>query len=329
MMTNQLLRELVQLFEISNSEVSSGDGQYTRGIPAWRLRRYASINGQQSSNWFTLVGYADYCIAPCYDEDVEVVVEYDDELGGYGYRCPETFKWRRIAEENLAIYEPKTDRLLHAIADIIDIPQAFRGGIEKPVIENLLWKLGKIRIGRADIDVWMCKRFCQNLGVVYDYLERPAIPELGILLTCGGPIADMLRRPKRFHIVRLLDMLPTNSDTAAIDQTIIALLTTRSETAVLDSSCPVNFNELTNTLTLHNHPEPWVIKGPLQIKAIRYMAEQAIKGRWDLPAGEILNAVYGTQKVGRSRRMQDLFKSNAQWRSYITNRENGIWGFVT
>jgi len=66
-----------------------------------------------------------------------------------------------------------------------------------------------------------------------------------------------------------------------------------------------------------------------QAAAIKYMVEQANKGKWELPAAEILGSVYGTQNLGRSRRMQDLFKSNSQWRDYITNHEKGIWGFIT
>ena len=326
MLTNPLLRDLIKLFEISNAEISSGDGQHTLGIPAWNLRRYADLTRQQLADWFTLVGYADYCFAPYYEEDVDVEIEVDDS-GSLGYRCPETYRWHSVTEDEIAIYTPKTELFLHTIADLLEIPQAFRGGIDKAVIENTLWKLGKVRIGRSEVDVWIAKRFCRNDRAVYTHLERPEIPELGILLTTGNGVSDMLRRPKRFQIVSLLEVLWPSSGAVTFDRSLIDCVITHSVPSEQEPMSPIMFNEFTKTLTLNNHPTPWVIGGEKQVAAIRYMVEQAKKGRWELTAAEILNAAHGGQQYGRSRRMQNLFSGNEVWLNYIHSIKKGVYGF--
>ena len=328
-LSTQLLLYLIKLFEQSVQQVVDEEGQVLTGVPGWKLRQYETLDSERISEWCDCIGYTGYYPAPCGNEHCDVDVFPDDESESYLYRCPETFRLRSIEPAEIAIYSPREELFLNAVADLLDIPMVHRSGIAQPDIQATLWRLGKVRVGHALTDVWVVRGLVFSLETVFQRLQQTDLSDLGIILTTGNPLSRIITVPRHYRIVPIKEVIDSTTNVARIDMERLSRLVTGANFIDENPMSPVYFDEFTNTLTIRTNPTPWVITGAKQAAAVKYMAEQANKGRWELSAAEILNAAYGPQSIGRSRRMRDLFKSNSQWRDYITNHEKGIWGFTT
>ena len=325
----QSLLELIKLFEQSVQTLVDEDGQILTGIPGWKLRQYEALDSEHISKWCDCIGYAGYYPTPYGNDHCDVDVFPDDESNRYLYRCPETFRLRKIEPEEIAIYHPREEQFLNAMADLLDIPLALRSGISKADIQGILWRIGKVRVGHTLKDVWVARGLAFSFETVSRRLQQTDLADLGIILTAGNALSPVITVPRHYRVIPIKEVIDATQNVARLDMEKLNRLVTGANLANEISMFPVHFDEYTNTLTIRTNPVPWMITGPKQAAAVKYMAEQANKGRRELSAAEILGAVYGTQQHGRSRRMRDLFKSNSQWQSYITSNEKGHWRIIT
>jgi hypothetical protein len=328
-LSTQSLLDLITLFEQSVQRVVGEDGQILTGIPGWKLRQYEALDSKHISEWCDCIGYAGYYSAPYGNDHCDVDVFPDDESDRYLYRCPETFRLRTIEPADIAIYHPRKELLLNAMADLLDIPTALRSGISQADIQGTLWRIGKVRVGHTLTDIWLTRGLVFSIEAVFQRLQQTELSDFGIILTTGNALPSVITVPSHYRVIPIKKIIDSTQPVARLDSEILNRLVSGIDSLPDNPMAPVHFDEYTNTLTIRTNPTPWVISGPKQAAAIKYMVDQANKGRWELPAAEILGGVYGRQNLGRSRRIQDLFKSNSQWRDYITNHEKGIWGFVT
>jgi hypothetical protein len=326
-LSTQLLLDLIKLFEQSVQQVVDEDGQLLTGIPGWKLRQYEALDVEQISEWCDCIGYAGYYPAPYGNEHYDVDVIQDDESDNYLYRCPETFRLRSIEPAEIAIYSPREELFLNAVADLLDIPMVHRSGIAQPDIQATLWRLGKVRVGHMLTDVWVARGLVFSLEAVFQRLQQTDLSDLGIILTTGNPLSRIITVPRHYRVVPIKEVIDSTQNVARIDMERISRLVNGANFIDENPMSPVHFDEFTSTLTIRTNPTPWVIRGPKQAAAIKYMVEQSNKGRWELTAAEILNAAYGAQSIGRSRRMQNLFSGNEVWRDYITSHRKGFWEF--
>jgi hypothetical protein len=316
------------LFEQSVQRVVGEDGQILTGIPGWKLRQYEALDSEHISKWCDCIGYAGYYPASYGNDHCDVDVFPDDESDHYLYRCPESFRLRTIAPAEIAIYHPRAERFLNAMADLLDIPLADRIGISQADIEGALWRIGKVRVGHTLTDVWVARGLALSVDAVFQRLQQTDLSDLGIILTAGNALSPVITVPRHYRVIPIKEVIDSTQNTAKIEMERLSRLLTGANFADESSMSPVHFDEYTNTLTIRTNPVPWVIKGPKQAAAIKYMVEQANKGRWQLTAAEILNAAYGAQSIGRSRRIQSLFSGNEVWRDYIQSNGNGIYSFI-
>lgn len=326
--THSLL-DLIKLFEQSVQRVVGEDGQILTGIPGWKLRQYQALDSEGISEWCDCIGYASYYPAPYGNDHCDVDVFPDDESNRYLYRCPETFRLRSVDTAEIAIYHPREEQLLNTIADLLDIPLAHRSGISQADIQGSLWRIGKVRVGHTLTDVWVARGLALSVDAVFQRLQQTDLSDLGIILTTGNSLPAILTVPRHYRIIPIKAVIDSTHNTARIDMERLNRLVTAADPADEISMSPVHFDEYTNTLTIRTNPVPWVIRGPKQAAAIKYMAEQAYKGRWELSAAEILKAVNGNKTHGICRRIPSLFNGNDDWHGYITNIRRGVWGFIT
>ena len=328
-LSTQSLLDLIKLFEQSVQTLVDEDAQILTGIPGWKLRQYGALDSERISEWCDCIGYAGYYPASYGNDHSDVDVFPDDESDRYLYRCPESFQLRSIEPAEIAIYHPRAERFLNAMADLLDIPLAHRIGISQADIQGTLWRIGKVRVGHTLTDVWVARGLVLSVDTVFQRLQQTDLSDLGIILTTGNSLPAIITVPRHYRVIPIKEVIYSTQNVARIDMERLSQLVTGANFPDEHQRSPVHFDEYNNKLTIRTNPVPWVITGPKQAAAVKYMAEQANNGRWELSAAEILGSVYGTQNLGRSRRMQDLFKSNSQWRDYITNHEKGIWGFMT
>lgn len=96
----------------------------------------------------------------------------------------------------------------------------------------------------------------------------------------------------------------------------------------LEKSLPVRFDRYSNTLVIATKSDkPWPIKGARQVAVVSHLFEQLENNRRWVPAHEILAAVYGPKKSGRSQRIQNIFSGNSIWEDYIAGDGSGHYGF--
>ena len=326
-LSTQSLLDLIKLFEQSVQRVVGEDGQILTGIPGWKLGQYEALDSEHISTWCDCIGYAGYYLAPYGNDHCDVDVFPDDESDRYLYRCPETFRLRTIEPAEIAIYNPRKELLLNAMADLLDIPTALRSRISQADIQGTLWRIGKVRVGPTLTDIWVARGLAFSAEAVFQRLQQTDLSDLGIILTAGNSLPAIITLPRHYRIIPIKEVIDVTQNVARLDMEKLIQLVTGANLANEISISPVHFDEYTNTLTILTNPAPWMIRGPKQAAAIKYMVEQTNKGRGELSAAEILKAAYGAQSIGRSRRMQNLFSGNEVWRDYITSHRKGFWKF--
>jgi len=326
MLATPLLLELVEWFERSRQELSGINGERLCGVPAWELRRSRHLLPGDISDWFDEVGVAGFYPAPGEDDSCLVELDEDDELGGFRYRCPVTFRKKHLAADEIAVHAVRSPRFLHLLAELLSIPQALRSGIQHPQLDQTLWALGKARIGPFHTDVWVVRNLHENLEAVFEYFGKPAQPEQGIVLTTSAAIPGVILPPRNYRFIPLKEAIVERLGRPLIDtERIHRLMTSVSGTAV-KPSLPVEYDEFAGILKISGK-EPWEIQGEKQRASVSYMFTEYLKGRTQLKSSEILKAAGYSDRPGRSRRMQNLFAGNKYWLHYIKGDGDGMYGF--
>ena len=327
-LTTRSLLDLVDLFEQSSQSTVDAEGQRLYGVPGWGLAGISTLSGKQLEAWTDCVGYSAFFPAPCGDDRTAVAVMEDDDSDRYSYRCPETFRKKFISAATVAVRSVRTTQFLNYVADLLEIPQALRRGIDAAALGNVLWNIGKMRVAGLPVDVWVARNLSSSMERVFQHLQNSALPDQGVILSTGGSLPAIIHLPRQYRVIPIRDVLVQHVSFPHIDADLIHRILVAAPGAKLEASLPVRFDPYSKTLVIATKSsEPWEIKGAKQLDAVRYLFEQYKNGRGWVPAGEILAAVYGAKETGRSRRMQNLFNGNTFWQDYIMNNDDGEYGF--
>ncbi len=327
-LSTRSLLDLFELFDQSSQAIADGDGQRLHGVPAWELSHRPALAGRDLEQWTERIGYAGSYPAPRGDELVPVEIEEDDDPGRYRYRCPETFRTKYVSAELVGVHAVVDAKLLNYLADLLGIPQAQRSGITAPGIDGTLWRLGRMRIANAQVDAWVVRGLASSIGQVFEKLRAQSLPDQGVVFTTGQPPPDVILPPRSYRFVPLAAALVEDAIRPQIDLDLIHRLLLAPLGSKLEQSFPVRFDPYSNTLVIATKSDkPWPIKGTRQVAVVSHLFEQFENGRRWVPAHEILAAVYGPQKSGRSYRIQNIFSGNPIWHDYIVSDGNGHYGF--
>lgn len=317
------LLDLIDLFERSSASITDADGQRLHGIPGWDLSRRTALCDRDLAAWTECVGYAGGYPAPCGDERVMVDIE-EDGAGRYRYRCPETFRVKYLGAETVAVRAVTTTTLLNTLADLLDIPQALRRGIASAAIDDVLWCLGKTRIGHVHVDTWLVRGLPQRVDDVYRHLEQPSLPDTGVILTTGPALPVIARPPRNYRFIPLSRVLNPNGASPTVDTDLIHRLLLASPSETLERSPVVRFDHFNSTLHITTRSiAPWTVTGPKQAAVVKYLVEQFEKGRHRVSAGDILVAAHGSREAARGKRVPSIFSGNTQWLDYLEHDDAG------
>ncbi len=318
------LLELIDLFERSSHAIADSDGQRLHGVPGWDLVRRSALSDRDLATWTERIGYAGSYPAVCGDERIPVDLDEDDDPERYSYRCPETFRTKYVPADSVAVYAVSETRLLNHLADLLGIPQAHRRGIIMPAIDGVLWNMGKMRIGNAQVDVWLARGLSSCIEQVFAHFEGASLPEQGLIFTTGQSLPSIVPPPRSYRVVPIAEVLVDYTVTPHIDTDLIHRLLLAPAGSKEKKSLPVRFDPFTNTLTIATKSDkPWSIKGPKQIAVVKYLVEQFENGRTRVSAGDILVAAHGSREAARGKRVPSIFSSNSQWLDYIEHDDAG------
>lgn len=320
----QSLLDLIDLFERSHQSITDADGQRLHGIPGWDLSRRVALSDRDLAAWTECVGYAGCYPAPCGDERVPVEIEEDADPKRYRYRCPETFSVKYISAEKAAVRAVTATKLLNYLADLLEIPQALRRGITTAAIDDVLWHLGKMRIGQVHVDTWLVRGLANTIDDVYRHLDQPSLPDTGVILTTGSAQPAIVRPPRNYRIIPLGSVLSPNGASPTVDTDLIHRLLLASPGETLERSPVVRFDHFNSTLHITTRSiAPWTVTGPKQAAVVKYLVEQFEKGRHRVSAGDILVAAHGSREAARGKRVPSIFSGNTQWLDYIEHDDAG------
>jgi hypothetical protein len=141
------------------------------------------------------------------DERVPVELHEDSDPTRYRYRCPETFRRKYVAATEVAVYAVPVPMLLHVVADLLDVPQTLRRGIESPLLNGNLWKIGKARIGPAHTDIWFVRSLASCIDDVFRHFHAQTLPDQGLILSSGMVPPDFVRPPRNYRFASLHDVI--------------------------------------------------------------------------------------------------------------------------
>lgn len=321
------LLELICLFEGSGNPVAGSDGQRLHGVPGWDLVRRSALSESDLAAWTERIGYAGSYPAVRGDEHIPVDIEEDEDPGRYRYRCPQTFRTKYVSADLVAVHAVPAVKLLTVLADLLGIPQAHRRGITMPAIVGMLWNLGKMRIGNAQVDAWLARGLSSSIEKVFEHLRGASLPDQGLVFTTGPSLPGIVLPPRSYRIVSIADVLVDYTVKPCIDTNLIHRLLVAPAGSQEEKSLPVRFDPYTNTLTIATKSEePWAIRGAKQIAVVKYLVEQFENGRTRVSAGDILIAAHGSSEAAKGKRVASIFSGNLVWEDYIEHDASG-YGF--
>ncbi len=321
-----LLLELLALFDRAQQSIAGAENIRLQGIPGWELFRGEVPCNPLLEPWLERAGDAGFYVVDADREPVPVEIEYDHD-GTIGYRCPDTFRHIPLHDREVGVYIVNPQPLLTLVADLLDISQADRRYLNRARLDGALWHLGFARLGQVRTGIWLARDVDGRLPDLLRFFNDRTLPEDGLILSCGNPPPDIVTPPRAYRFASLPDALIPVSEETDIDTHMLERVLTAPAGITTEPSPPVHYDSHTQTLTIRGIPEPWQIRGERQARAIEFMYVQWQKGRDLLDAAEILNATYPEKPHARSRRIQNLFAGNPQWRTYIANPERGKYGF--
>ena len=318
------LLELIRLFEQSAQPITDSDGQRLFGVPGWALAGRNSLSELDLSAWSECVGYAGSYPAPCGDEHVMVEIEEDTDPNQYRYRCPETFRVKHISADAAVVRSVTATKLLNYLADLMDIPQTLRRGINTAAIDGVLWHLGKMRIGLLHTDIWLARGLATHIEKIFQHFQQATLPDTGILFTAGPALPAMIQTPRNYRVMSLASVLTPHSAAPVVDTDLIRRLLVVAPGETAENTPAVRFDDTTNTLHITTRSiAPWTITGPKQIAVVKYLVEQFHKERHRVSAGDILVAAHGSRAAASGKRVASIFSGNTQWADYIVHDGDG------
>lgn len=322
------LLELIDLFERSSNAVAGSTGQRLHGVPGWDLVRRSALSDRNLAAWTERIGYAGSYPAVRGDERIPVDLDEDEDPERYSYLCPQTFRTKYVAADHVAVHAVPAVKLLTLLADLLGIPQAHRRGITIPAIDGMLWNLGKMRIGNAQVDVWLARGLSSCIEQVFAHFEGASLPEQGLIFTTGQSLPSIVPPPRSYRIVPIAEVLVDYTVTPHIDTDLIHRLLLAPAGSKEEKSLPVRFDPYTNTLVIATKADkPWTIKGAKQLAVVKHLFEQFEKGRTQVSAGDILAAAYGSREDAQGKRVSNIFSGNLVWGDYIAGDGNGQYWF--
>ena len=327
-LSTQSLLELVDLFEQSSQSTVDAEGQRLYGVPGWALSGLSTLSGTQLDAWTDCVGYSAFFPAPCGEDRAAVEIEEDDDPDRYSYRCPETFRKKYISSATVAVRSVRTPQFLNCVADLLEIPQALRRGIDTAALGNKLWNIGKMRVGGLQVDVWVARNLSSSMDGVFQHLQNSALPDQGVILSTGGALPAIIHPPRQYRVVPIRDVFVRDVSSPHIDADFIHRLLVAPAGSKEGKSLPVRFDPFYNTLVIDTKSDkPWKINGAKQIAVVKYLLEQFENGRHRVSAGDILIAAHGSSEAARGKRVPSIFSGNLVWEDYIAGDGNGQYGF--
>ncbi|MEW7978536.1 MAG: hypothetical protein AB2813_01650 [Candidatus Sedimenticola endophacoides] len=318
--------DLIHLFDTSSQPIFGNEGQRLLGIPAWELdKKYPDLSQSPLSDWLTTSGYAGVIEVDFDDEQVHVEIEEDNDPGLVGYRDPNTLQWKTVPLQDTVVRQVAEQSFLHSIADLLDIPQAQRNGISHPEIPGTLWLLGNARLGDGmHNQIWLVRNLESSLPEIVAALDAKG--STGLLLCTSKKHSDYINLPSGIALCSLADTVVQHLDDTCLDKDWLYRQILGTPDSSKKADFPIEFDRYSKTLVIRGKA-PWVLKGDKQAKAVEYMYQQALKGRWELSPKEILAAAHGKGHTGGAKRLSSLFSSNVEWVDYIANPRRGIYSF--
>lgn len=245
-------------------------------------------------------------------DSTTAMVEIDFEGNGYCYLHPED-GYVPLSPERLRSWNLNLPRLAGLIAHLLGMPASFR---PVPLVEGLLWDLGRPRLGRKTIPVL----FAVRLGeiAVREQIRR----ELGLrrgapsalVLTSGWSIASDVTLPTVSRIVPVVDVLDkqvsvTKTSPGMLDLVRLGALADPRPLYAEAVGGPVQCGPDGAWLRIGSRHYTFTRKQPAIIRLLYEAWERG--DEWVSETWVLAQAEYD------SKRLHDAFKTHPQWREVI------------
>ncbi len=323
----QVTLKLIQLFDFSANLLRSNTRTPLSGVPKKDMDKMLDVDSADSIKTFLdCTGYVGFVEAVCHDELVLVELEEGDDPEYLYYRSPETYLMKHLPIAEAAVFQVNHRRFLEELAGLFDIPLADQHGIQKPLINDVLWKIGTAKLhGGFHVSVYVVRSLSSHFDNVHAALAKEKT--VAIVLSTSKNELLHIRWPEGITVCCLSDAIASHLEGTKLNKEwLYKRVISGSDTSnQVPDDFPIEFDPYRGVLGIHGKAD-WYLRGK-QLLAIKFMYEQSENGRWELPAKEILAVTRTNGQVGGSQRMESLFASSKEWQNYLHKVRRGMWSF--
>lgn len=178
-----------------------------------------------------------------------------------------------------------------------------------------------------NVPLYLARGIERGYQPIYDVLSENCA--YGLVLHSGRADPDLFKWPTGVQVQQLWDVLigesldfkwrpPLQQDVNAEpvpEGTSVIVLERQNQKCTYDIE-----NQI---LTIVGKPD-WHINGKRAGAVVHYLVEQAYRGRWEIPAKELLDKT--KTDFGGAGRVPSIFRGNDQWETYISRPKHGYYG---
>lgn len=328
------IQTLISLFEQSLDKIR---GLYTpviEGIPVWELIHLHRIRQPQDwQHWLRQCGYAGIYRYTYMGRINSVAVHDIPGEQQVKFSCPHTLAIRQVGLNEIAVYQVDENKFLRAVIKAIQEKFiAFKDSVR--ACSKYVYYLGEgVLQGSTQFPVFLVRGMRIARQEILDTLKNERA--VGLILYCGRFNAEQFRWPSGMHFRQLWEVLvldqPAIPSVPSIDcllfrgekkQAQIAPTTQKKEVRDASGKVVCSYDPQLHLLSIPGKPA-WTVTGDRAIAIVEYLVEQAMNGRWEISAKELLE---NTKPVaGGATQIPSIFKGKGNWEQYIQRSRRGYY----
>lgn len=242
--------------------------------------------------------------------------EWNEETRTYQYFSFEDGMWVDVPEDDMKSYLLDLERTVRHVRDLTGLE-----GESRPVVRNLLWKLGSFWLGNRKAMVYLARLWHRTIRFdeIHDALRRLGGKSPGVVLAWKIPKGRHVTLPHGHRMVSLKEALIVDGDAYRLDMEMVKNVLT-GEYGPMDDLSPVRHSGDYSTVRVNGRE--FVFTGIKQKQVVGILVEAWKRGEPKCRTQVILEDVEASSSANT---LSKLFSGRSDWRDLIGYGNGFSW----